>query len=724
MADPENGGEGPPFEPDAPNPFPGEDPDPQVENPPVEDLDAAAAAAAADAAAAEAAAIEAANAAAAAAVAAAAAAAAAGGGAGGGGVNPPPQAGDPDEGDPPPNPEPGDNDGDEPADGPGEGGNPGDGPGDGDLPGPGQGNQPPPMPPGGANPNPGGPQVPNPGPNNPNPGGNPPPPQGGRRGVPPNQNGANNNRGQAPGGGNTGRADIQKLLTMNKQVDNPDAYQQVQMLAETVALTMDNLSKFVAEPVPDKLAMINTFKALAPVVQKVQKEATASHARAQNSLNAGAMSDIPPDCVETKDLPLMHKTNIVAFGKDDRVKLTARCREFIRQVFSASDKLSHRQIKLMFLRHTTGRANALLYDLNRDGADLEGFIRALEADYAQLCTAEEAHVKLGSIEFDPETQTINELAQTIRSFAQMATRHDPEATKLINERTLAKQTLTRCLPVQLRLAVEKEQRRLSSLGRPIWPFSEFTIQVENIRLQLEVEQKGNKVQKVQERKHFLENEASSVRMVRSQQPRIQQIQEEYVTNEYDNQRYCGMVDQIEDHPYPNQPPQGARLARQGPRSRSAARPRPPQQQGGQQNYPQNPQYPQRSQSFPKNRGNRAPYPAPNPTALPAKGNVRNKINYLTNVNAGYKPMQGAPQYQGQGRSFRPANANQGQFHTLASLNIVPGECMRCGLEGHKAFKETSELCPLGQKPLTFICPKCNKGGHLVTDCPSPRFAKN
>ena len=554
-----------------------------------------------------------------------------------------------------------------------------------------------------------------------------PPPQPGR---PNHQRGANFNGRVPPGGGagHTGNTDgMNKLLSMSKQVENPDSYQQVQMLADTVAITLGNLSKLVTDPVPDKVAIVNTFKALAPVVGQVQKEATASHQRAQNHFRKKCMERIPPQCEETRSLPLAHKTNISPFGKEDRVRSSARCREFIRQIFNSAPELTHAQYQQMFLRHTTGRANAMLYDLSRDGADLEDFVCALESDYAQLCTAEEAHMKLSTISFNPAKQNIQELAQDIRGFAQMATRHDPEDVKLNNEKALAKQTLTRCLPTRLRLEVEKEQRRLSSLGRPPWSYSDFTQQVENIRQQLEMEKADSRVQRVKEKQHYLEDNVSSVNSVRAQDMENQSVLNMTQAAEaLAAQQYLDRMNQVAEQnqvsiplpPAPNVnvgpryyplgkapfPPRSPSLgAKQGPKVYNQAAVQP----GFRQTQPRN----QSNNRAPGDRRFQGASPSPN------RQGGRGRNNYQGNNNQG-PGQRGDPQ--------RPASAilPQSQYIPLRQLNVQPGECMRCGLEGHRAFGEGSDQCPLAGKPLTTACPACTKGGHFAADCPRKLYSKN
>ena len=554
-----------------------------------------------------------------------------------------------------------------------------------------------------------------------------PPPNPGR---PNHQRGANIN-GRVPAGGGTGHTGntdgMKKLLNMSKEVENPDSYQQVQMLADTVAITLGNLSKLVNDPVPDRAAIVNTFKALEPVVGQVQKEATASHQRAQNHFRKKCMEALPKQCEETIPLPLAHKTNIPPFGKDDKIRSSARCREFIRQIFNSAPGLTHEQYQQMFLRHTTGRANAMLYDLSRDGADLEEFVCALESDYAQLCTAEEAHMKLSTISFNPAKQNIQELAQDIRGFAQMATRHDHKDVKLDNEKALAKQTLTRCLPTRLRLEVEKEQRRLSSLGRPPWSYSTFTQQVENIRQQLEMEKTETRVQRLKEKQHYLEDNVSSVNSVRAQAGGNQSVLS--ITSAAEAmaaQEYMDRMNQVAEQERVNPSPPPMPAANVGPRyyplGKAPFPPRSPSvgarqgtkvynpagnQQGFRQNQPRN----LSNNRAPGDRRFQGSSPSPN------RQGGRGRANYPGNNNRGPGP-RGDPQ--------RPASAilPQSEYIPLRLLNVQPGECMRCGLEGHRAFGEGSDQCPLAGKPLTTACPACTKGGHFAADCPRKPYSKN
>ncbi len=57
------------------------------------------------------------------------------------------------------------------------------------------------------------------------------------------------------------------------------------------------------------------------------------------------------------------------------------------------------------------------------------------------------------------------------------------------------------------------------------------------------------------------------------------------------------------------------------------------------------------------------------------------------------------------------------YYTQSYLNVTNEQCLRCGKEGHKAFKGPVK-CPLGMIPLTSRCILCNTGGHIVAHCPT------
>ena len=63
---------------------------------------------------------------------------------------------------------------------------------------------------------------------------------------------------------------------------------------------------------------------------------------------------------------------------------------------------------------------------------------------------------------------------------------------------------------------------------------------------------------------------------------------------------------------------------------------------------------------------------------------------------------------------------EGRLHP-GDYGVTPNQCLRCGLENHRFTGPTSGLCPLRGKPLQPRCPKCQRGGHLATDCPNQRY---
>ena len=63
---------------------------------------------------------------------------------------------------------------------------------------------------------------------------------------------------------------------------------------------------------------------------------------------------------------------------------------------------------------------------------------------------------------------------------------------------------------------------------------------------------------------------------------------------------------------------------------------------------------------------------------------------------------------------------EGRLHP-GDFGVTPSQCLRCGLENHRFSGPTAALCPLRGKPLQPRCPKCQRGGHLPSDCPTLRY---
>ena len=76
--------------------------------------------------------------------------------------------------------------------------------------------------------------------------------------------------------------------------------------------------------------------------------------------------------------------------------------------------------------------------------------------------------------------------------------------------------------------------------------------------------------------------------------------------------------------------------------------------------------------------------------------------------------------------YAPVAERGGRRVRIKDLNVVPGECARCGIAGHRAFGTEAAKCPLRMHILRAEpCGACRKGGHDAAVCPrTPHNGKN
>ena len=118
-------------------------------------------------------------------------------------------------------------------------------------------------------------------------------------------------------------------------------------------------------------------------MNRIKREAKLGHTRAATVQEIPTLTQIPP-CGPAAELPPPNMYYVQNFGSSEDQKNPMRCLEFLRSVINVST--NYRNIKTLLKRHTSGEANQIVGDQDRENAALHHWIRALEVRYADLCS--------------------------------------------------------------------------------------------------------------------------------------------------------------------------------------------------------------------------------------------------------------------------------------------------------------------------------------------------
>ena len=294
-------------------------------------------------------------------------------------------------------------------------------------------------------------------------------------------------QGVAPGAGQDQPQARQRLARPeyraedNPTANHPDVHESLVGLTNIVArlsLTMEDAMTPGGANAQQRAGLTNMLAQVAPVLSRIKREAKLGHTRAATVHEIPTLTQIPPNG-PAEDLPPPNMYYVQNFGSSEDQKNPMRCLEFLRSVINVST--NYRNIKTLLKRHTTGEANQIVGDQDRENAALHHWIRALEVRYADLCSEDQARAQLATRTID-ETKPLPEATSAIRHLARMATRFDtPAADRLKNEKKLARQVILGGISKGLASDFALKEQRRKEQGRKEMEFTEFVQELEMLR---------------------------------------------------------------------------------------------------------------------------------------------------------------------------------------------------------------------------------------------------
>ena len=259
----------------------------------------------------------------------------------------------------------------------------------------------------------------------------------------------------------------------NPTANHPDVHESLVGLTNIVAqltLKMEDAMAPGGANAQQRAGLAQMQAQVAPVLNRIKREAKLGHTRAATVHEIPTLTQIPPNG-PVAELPSPNMYYVQNFGSSEDQKNPMRCLEYLRSVINVST--NYRNIKTLLKRHTTGEANQIVGDQDRENAALHHWIRALEVRYADRCSEDQARAQLAAKTID-ESKPLPEATSAIRHLARMATRHDtPVADRLKNEKKLARQVILGGISKGLAADFALKEQRRKEQGRPEMEFTEF-----------------------------------------------------------------------------------------------------------------------------------------------------------------------------------------------------------------------------------------------------------
>ena len=372
-------------------------------------------------------------------------------------------------------------------------------------------------------------------------------------------------------------------------------------------------------------------------------------------------------------------------------ELVVKCRAFLDRVMQTSESrnLTVRATRQLLYEMSSGEVQLITGEMLREDRSLEDIVRKIEVTYGGLKSPEDARRTLDRIRREAG-ETIMALGRRISQEARMATRMDPYRHESF--RSMAVEALLRKVP-EIEPCIRRLDDDQMKNGRPRLSYDDVLLEA--------TREEGR-----------MKSHSNQMSRYRSTIRQVGEAQEYYNSADEDSEEEDGPEVQYIHRVMEKFMKDRGKMRDRYPPKPGFLKDRAPR--NGQEANPKKPQYAKQDLRR-KPPGVRQVQELPDPeeemewdeaTEEDMVGMAIEGINYVQGVY-----------FIPQGDAKRPFARV-----TPAQLNIHdPNQCLKCGLQGHRAFGQGSDKCPLQGEPLMpNPCYNCGTGGHSSLKCPLPK----
>ena len=345
-------------------------------------------------------------------------------------------------------------------------------------------------------------------------------------------------------------------------------------------------------------------------------------------------------------------------------------------------------IKLL-IQASSGSASDMIDQMSQEGRDLLEVVQQLEMRFGKLCTQHEARVKCNNM-LRRENQDLSSFIDELRYMARIACRYIddvPERIKAIDE--LVEGNIRRVLPPTVKNELENRLRSDSKAGLP--PLTARELEAECIELERK---------RMARREENIANKALSY--PRKPEKRMHAVMESQIYAAHDDvlsDPECSSPEPPEDYD-PDATEGEIYLAAQVQREKQ--------------------KFIQRGMPVDKQRVYRGAMRKFNERYSPGQNGPANYRGRPRVIGEVAQQMRVPPPQQqpyipaGPPSKMDPLGGNKNIYELLDLAKCRRGQCIQCGLEGHRM---RADGCPLKTKPLmNQPCVKCGVGLHSADEC--------
>ena len=435
------------------------------------------------------------------------------------------------------------------------------------------------------------------------------------------------------------------------------------MMGDMAAMNLQCLHVLGADVVGPGRVILDRMAATA---RQVLEASTASRGREQSTREMRPISVVPvPQWGDTAAIGNIRMFNVPVFtgGSSDTIDVV----RWIAKIFSLAEAnlLTYGAAINLLIQGSSGGAADYIEQMRTEGKTLIQIVQQLEMRYGDLCTPEEAKVKVNTMA-RKEDEGLSEFIDRLRRMARMALRlMDDEVARTREIDTLVEGNIRRAIPPSVRNALEERVVNRKRMGLP--PFSARELEKECLDLEKRREERKTQPSAAGVDRRF---------------GKIQRLGHDILPDASDSSESSDEEPEGDDamhHLIKEVRQQHQRYAQQGRRVE-------PQKV-----------FKRAFNSFNKkpNRFQQGGYPY-----------GARQAGQVDNPMGNSRALQGPP---------NRINDNQRTiFELLALANVERGCCIQCGQRGHILRQDG---CALRDKNLTDKpCAKCGQGLHSADEC--------
>jgi hypothetical protein len=475
---------------------------------------------------------------------------------------------------------------------------------------------------------------------------------------------------------------------------DPNAVGLSTMVADMAAMNLQMLhTMLVATPEgPDGAAARATLEGFANRTRQVLAASRATHNRERATRELQPVSRVPAAAwgvaANIAGIRMHNVPNFSGTSADtlDVVRWIGRI-----MMLGEAHTLSFPATINLMIQGSSGGAADYIEQMRAEGKTLLQIVQQLEMRYGDLCTPQEARVKCNNLP-RKEGEGLPEFIDRLRSMARMACRLEADAAIMQTQiDTLVEGNIRRVLPTSVRNALEERVINRSRMGLPA--FTAREIEKECLDLERRRDERRDMAREVGVGKRHArvmkvdEDDSDVAAAVTSSSS-----EDELDVGDDGTYHLIREIKQVRQrYAQKGRPIDQAKVYRKAVRNFNERYP------------PKNP------------RGQ--PYGARQAMGFgPGYGNVAQPNVGQQRQPPGFSATPGGNNPRPNGPPNRLDTSVKRTIPDLLTMaNVVRGQCIQCGFEGHYMH---NEKCALKDKPLVDRpCAKCGQGLHSADDCP-------